>query len=296
MRPGGHAQLEGGVLRIVRRIQLRHRRQAARLPVGDGALGSRLRPVVLEPARPAGARGRGRGRAPLRHRAALVRPSGRPAGRRASLALTPVAALMFRFDNPDALLMLLLVGGRLRDHPGARGGQRPLAGTGRRPDRLRVPDQDAAGLPGRARRSRWSTWSPAPTPLRRRILAAARRGRRAGRRRRLVGGDRPAHARGRPPLHRRLAEQLHARADLRLQRPRPAHGHRGRQRRRRRRRVAGAGARPAGTGCSTPSSAARSPGCCPAALIALAAGLVVRRRRAAHRPHAAPRSCSGAAG
>ena len=28
----------------------------------------------------------------------------------AALALTPVAALMFRFDNPDALLTLLLVG------------------------------------------------------------------------------------------------------------------------------------------------------------------------------------------
>ena len=43
----------------------------------------------------------------------------------AALALTPVAALMFRFDNPDALLTLLLVGaayatcGRSRSAPAA---------------------------------------------------------------------------------------------------------------------------------------------------------------------------------
>ena len=35
-----------------------------------------------------------------------------------SLALTPVAVLMFRFDNPDALLVLLMTLRRLRDCPG----------------------------------------------------------------------------------------------------------------------------------------------------------------------------------
>ena len=49
-------------------------------------------------------------------RPAVRRPCGawpaRPPGSSPArvLALTPVAALMFRFDNPDALLVLLLVG------------------------------------------------------------------------------------------------------------------------------------------------------------------------------------------
>ena len=44
--------------------------------------------------------------------AAVRRTAGRPAGllAGAALALTPVAVLMFRFNNPDALLTLLLVG------------------------------------------------------------------------------------------------------------------------------------------------------------------------------------------
>ncbi len=37
----------------------------------------------------------------------------------AVLALTPVAVLMFRFNNPDALLVLLLVLGAYGDDPGA---------------------------------------------------------------------------------------------------------------------------------------------------------------------------------
>ena len=42
----------------------------------------------------------------------------------AVLALTPVAALMFRFNNPDALLVLLLVAGGVRDRAGDRGRRR----------------------------------------------------------------------------------------------------------------------------------------------------------------------------
>ena len=45
--------------------------------------------------------------AAVRRRQALVR-ARRGAHRRAVLALTPVAALMFRFNNPDALLVLLM--------------------------------------------------------------------------------------------------------------------------------------------------------------------------------------------
>ncbi len=68
-----------------------------------------------------------------------------------ALALTPVAALMFRFNNPDALLVLLLTLAAYAHGP--RAGERPLplAGAGRCADRVRVPGQDAAGVPGRAR-------------------------------------------------------------------------------------------------------------------------------------------------
>ena len=54
-------------------------------------------------------------------------PGGRP-GRRGGAGRTPVAALMFRFNNPDALLVLLLVGRRLLPDPGPRAGGHPVAG------------------------------------------------------------------------------------------------------------------------------------------------------------------------
>ena len=69
------------------------------------------------------------------------------------LATTPVAVLMFRFDNPDALLTLLLVGSayaalRAVESVTASG---PLARTGRGTRRAGVPHQDAAGVPGHPR-------------------------------------------------------------------------------------------------------------------------------------------------
>ena len=56
--------------------------------------------------------------------ATVRRWSGPAAGLLAGavLALTPVAVLMFRFNNPDALLVLLLVAGGVRDRPGRRDG------------------------------------------------------------------------------------------------------------------------------------------------------------------------------
>ena len=76
------------------------------------------------------------------------------------MALTPVAVLMFRFNNPDALLDPA-DGRRRRRHP-ARASRRPGLPTRRRPPgplarprrragRPRLPDQDAAGVPGAAR-------------------------------------------------------------------------------------------------------------------------------------------------
>ena len=78
----------------------------------------------------------------------------------AVFALTPVAALMFRFNNPDALLVLLLVGARVRDDPRARGRPHALARAHRRARRLRVPGQGAAGVPRAARVRARRTSSP----------------------------------------------------------------------------------------------------------------------------------------
>ena len=57
--------------------------------------------------------------------AAGSRP-GPPCWPGAVVALTPVAALMFRFNNPDAFLVLLLDAGRLRHRAGGRGRPDPL--------------------------------------------------------------------------------------------------------------------------------------------------------------------------
>ena len=69
------------------------------------------------------------GRRALRDREALVRRRARRCSPARVAALTPVAALMFRFNNPDALLVLLLVGARLRDDPRARRRARPAGSS-----------------------------------------------------------------------------------------------------------------------------------------------------------------------
>ena len=60
--------------------------------------------------------------------AAVKRWFGAGAGLAAGalLAFTPVAALMFRFNNPDALLVLLLVAARLLPDARARAGRHAL--------------------------------------------------------------------------------------------------------------------------------------------------------------------------
>ena len=245
----------------------------------DGAVGAALRASSLEHPRAAGARGRRDGRPAVRHGPAYAGSGGAGLLAGAVLALTPVAVLMFRFNNPDALLVLLLVAARLRH--AARRRARPAPGGWCSAGALvgfGVPHQDAAGVPGAARRSRWSTCSP--------------------RRPRSAGGSRtcsPRSARGRvgraggsrssscgrraPALHRRLAEQQHARADPRLQRPRPAHRRRDRQRRRRRRSA------PAAGGATGLAAAVRRRdrrpdrrGCCPPRWSCSCAGLWLARR------------------
>ena len=108
---------------------------------------------------------------------------------------------MFRFDNPDALLTLLLVGSAYATPARrrvARQAPGPLAGARRRPGRAGVPDQDAAGVPGASRRSAWSTCS-SRTPRCSSGRPPAGRARRDGRRGRLVGRDRLAVAGGSRP-------------------------------------------------------------------------------------------------
>ena len=103
--------------------------------------------------------------------AAVRRVSGPGAGliAGAALALTPVAALMFRFNNPDALLVLLLVAAAYCVVRATENGEHPVDGAGGCCDRLRVPDQDAAGLPGVRRAWRWRSWSPLPSGMWQRV-------------------------------------------------------------------------------------------------------------------------------
>ena len=245
--------------------ELHHRRQAAGVAVGDGAVGAAVRRQRVEHPR---ARRRSKGVAAVgvlyatrASAGSAPAPGSSPA---LSLALTPVAALMFRFNNPDALLVLLLAGA-------AYAVTRALetAGTGwlrarRRARRLRVPDQDAAGVRRPARlRPRLPDRRADRRSWRRIWQHRARWAWRCSSRAgwwvaivELVAGVEPA-------LHRRLAEQQRARPDLRLQRLRPAH------RQRDRAASAAAAATPARVGpdrlaadVQHRASAARSRGCC----------------------------------
>ena len=158
-RPGRVAELEGVLLRLLRRGQLDHRGQDAGLAVADGPVGTGLRAELLVDPRTRGAGGVAAVGLLYADRAALVRrrpPACSPAR---CMALTPVAVLMFRFNNPDALLVLLLVAGAYATVRAHRDGQHPVAG--RWPARWSA----SASSPRccrrcwSCRRSRWPTWS-----------------------------------------------------------------------------------------------------------------------------------------
>ena len=107
--------------------ELDHRGQDAGLAVADGLSVRLFGLTSLEHPGAAGA-DRAWPRSALLY-AAVRRVGSAPAAgllAGAVLALTPVAVLMFRFNNPDALLVLLLVARRVRD--GARGRDRPAPG------------------------------------------------------------------------------------------------------------------------------------------------------------------------
>ena len=156
--------------------------------------------------------------------AAVKRVGGHPAGllAGAALAVTPVATLMFRFDNPDAMLVLLMTAAAYATVRAVERASWRWLSLVRSAARLRVPDQDAAGPDRgpcvRARLPRGRARSARPADP-----AHPRRRRSPGGGRRLVGGARRAVAGGLPPVHRRLEAQLHPRVDVRLQRLRPAY-------------------------------------------------------------------------
>ena len=167
------------------------------------------------------------------------------------LATTPVAVLMFRFDNPDALLTLLLVGSAYATLRAVES----RAGTRSAGWRWRAPWSGSAFL---TKMLQAFLVVPAlglvyllfaHTSFAQAARPPAGRARRDARLGRLVGRDRLAVAGVQPPLHRRQPGQLDPRADPRLQRLRPAHRQRGRLGRRRWRRTAACGARPAWVGC-----------------------------------------------
>ena len=212
---------------------------------------------------------------------------------------------MFRFNNPDALLTLLLVAAayaltRALEHGGTR--WLVLAGVLIGFGFLTKMLQAFVVVPGFAA----VYLLAAPVSIRRRLLQLARLGRRDVRGGRVVGGDRDALARFEPALHRRLAGQQHPEPDLRLQRPRPDHRQRARERRRRPGLRHGNGCRRRGgrehVGLDRHHAALRL-GDGNADLLAPARGALLHRRPAlghAARPRgptgSAPRCSSGAPG
>ncbi len=178
--------------------------------------------------------------------AAVKRVSSPSAGLLAGaiLATTPVATLMFRFNNPDALLVLLMTAAAyatVRAVEAAKAKWLALAGvllgfaflTKMLQGFLIVPALAIAYLVA------------APTTLRKRILHTLGAGARDAGRRRLVGRAGRAVAGRIASLHRRVDQQQRARADLRLQRHRPADRI---EQQRQRRSAAPADSRPAQTG------------------------------------------------
>ena len=217
-------------------------------------------------------------RAALRAVRRLVRAGGGPiAG--VVMALTPAAVLMFRYNNPDALLTLLLVGGGVGARP-RRSRRAPAAGRARGgPGRPRLPHQVPPGVP-RAPGVRADLAVAAPGS-RAGGSAVARRRRDGARRERLVGRRRRAIPAGQRPYIGGSHEQHRARPALGYDGLGRIFGASGGAGRRSGRRRPASAASPDSCGCSTASSAARS----------LAAA--VRARSAWRR--AAGRACARAA-
>ena len=173
----------------------------------------------------------------------------------AVMAVTPVATLMFRFDNPDAMLVLLMTLAAYATTRAIESGRTrwiALAGALLGLGYLAKMLQAFLVLPGlalaylicgkpRLGKRIWQLLAGAAA-----LLVASG----------LVGRDRPAHPRRGPSVRRRLHGQQHPQPHVQLQRARQAH-------RRGRHPAAGEGsaAQPGSPACSRPIWAGRSPGC-----------------------------------
>ena len=210
-------ELEGLLLRLARSGLVHHRRQATGGPVGDGALGADLRLLQLEHAAPRGSRRRRHRDGALPPGAPLVRRSPPPSSRSLALALTPVAVVIFRYNDPDAFLTLLLVLAAWACWRAIETGKTVglvLAGalvglaflTKTLDAFIVVPALGLAYL-----------WC-GPPRLARRIGQLGWAAARPARLERMVGGHCRIVAEERAPLHRWQHGQLRAQPDLRLQR------------------------------------------------------------------------------
>ena len=180
-----------------------------------------------------------------------------------AMAVTPIAVVMFRDNNPDGLLTLLLVLSAWALMVGPRVGAHVAVGALRGPPRPRLHHQDAPGLHRRPRlRARLPVGRTAPARPAGRPVAVGR-SRPCGLEQ-LVGRHRRALAGVLASFHREQHQQLRAQPHLRLQRIRapPGLGERSHWRYRLpwEADLSAPEARRAGSACSTTSSADRSPG------------------------------------
>ena len=219
-RPRRIPELGRDAVRLLRRVERHHRRQDARLAVGDGHERAHLRRERVEHPGAAGARGGRRGLAPVPHRSPPGWTDGWPFGRRDPGTHTrrdPDVPL----QQPGRAAHPPPGSGHVRHRPRTRCSVHALAAARRRMHRLRIPGQDAPGIPRdpglRIGLSRCGTHNPVATNL---------AGGRSGARRRRLGGlvDRAGHAlaSGCPPVHWRLADEQHLGSDPWLQRLRAA--------------------------------------------------------------------------
>ena len=150
-RAGRHVELEGAVLRLARPGQRRHRRQAAVLAVGHGVVrrgssASRAGACWCRTRSPASPRS-----------ACCTSPCGGCPGpgagllAGAGLALTPGRRADVPVRQPRRLLVLLLVAGAYCVVRALETASTKLAAARRGRGRVRLPRQDAAGVPRAAR-------------------------------------------------------------------------------------------------------------------------------------------------
>ena len=157
--PGRQRELEGLLLRLLRRGELDHRRQATGRRCGSWP----CRCAPSASARSASSCPRCSWASPRSAvlYATVKRQFGAAAGLLAGavLALTPVAVMMFRFNNPDALLVLLMTLGAYATCARVETGQPEVADLGRGLHRASASSPRCCRRSWSSRRSPWPTWS-----------------------------------------------------------------------------------------------------------------------------------------